>query len=208
MHSNQKNYQTVNLDLVLEAERVKDFFPLLQRGFMFKARVDHSIKTLLCEQVGLKPEYVEDRIKIIFLDGKAVDDIDSAIIKDGSTLALSAAMPGLVGAILRRGGHLALLRSQATYREGNKPSSPREGLVVLKLFNLLVDELGPLFLRTGIYVGGGDLKDLIQCLTEEFWAGCKTAHLDGQEVGCNRLRRLTWLKNYDRVMVRVKVDIR
>jgi hypothetical protein len=208
MHSNQRNFQTVILDLVLEAERVKDFFPLLQRGFMFKARVDHSIKTLLCEQVGLKPEYVEDRIKTIFLDGKAVDDIDSAIIKDGSTLALSAAMPGLVGAILRRGGHLALLRSQATYREVNKPSSPREGLVVLKLFNLLVDELGPLFLRTGIFVGGGDLKDLLLSLPEEFWAGCKTAHLDGQEVGCDRLRGMTWLKTSDRVMVRVKDDIR
>jgi hypothetical protein len=86
MYSNLKNDQTVNLDLVLEAEKVQDFFPLLQRGFMFKARVDCSIKTLLCEQVGLKPEYVEDRIKTIFLDGKAVDDIDSAIIKDGSTL--------------------------------------------------------------------------------------------------------------------------
>lgn len=208
MLSNLKNYQTVSLDLLLEAEKVKDFFSLLQRGFMLKARVDCSIKTILCEQVGLNPEYVEDRIKTIFLDGKTVDNIDLAVVKDGSTLALSAAMPGLVGAILRRGGHLALLRSQATYREGNKPSSSREGLVVLKLFNLIVEELGPLFLRAGIFVRGEDLKSLFLSLPEEFWAGCKTANLDGQEVGCNHLRELTWLETCDRVMLRVKSDVR
>lgn len=208
MHSNLKNYQTVSLDLVLEAENVKHFFPLLQRGFMFKARVDCSIKAILCEQVGLNPEYVEDRVKTIFLDGKTVDDMDSAVVKDGSTLALSAAMPGLVGAILRRGGHLALLRSQATYREENKPSSPREGLVVLKLFNLIVEELGPLFLKAGIFVRGGDLKGFFLSLPEEFWVGCKTAKLDGQEVGCDHLREMTWLETCDRVMMRVKDDVR
>ena len=34
------------------------------------------------------------------LDGKPVDDIGSSFLHDGSTLALSAAMPGLVGATL------------------------------------------------------------------------------------------------------------
>jgi len=91
---------TVRLSLTLEPDKIHGFFPLLRQGFMVRARVGCSIKTMLCEQFGVSPEYMEDRIKTIFLDGKTVDDVDSAIIKDGSTLALSAAMPGLVGATL------------------------------------------------------------------------------------------------------------
>jgi len=61
------------------------------------ARVGLSVKKVLCEQWGISPEYLDKRVKTIFLNGNAVDDIDKAILQDGSTLALSAAMPGLAG---------------------------------------------------------------------------------------------------------------
>jgi hypothetical protein len=80
--------------------------------------------------------------------------------------------------------------------------------VVLKLFNLLMDELGPLFLKAGILVRGGDLSGFLVSVPEEFWAGCKTAHLDGREVGCDHLRGMVWLKTCDHVMVRVEGDVR
>jgi hypothetical protein len=189
--------------LTLDAEGIQDFFPLLQRGVMVKVQVGCSIKTMLCKQWGLSTEYVEDRVKTIFLDGKAVDDIDSAIIKDGSTLALSAAMPGLAGAILRRGGPLALLRTQTTHREEKKYSSRREGMVVLKLFNLLVRELGPTFLKRAIFVRREDFKGFLTSLTEEFWGGCTAATLDGLNVGLDDLREMKWLKDCDFVMLQV-----
>ncbi len=197
----------MSLLLTLEAERIQDFFPLLQRGFMVKVRVGWSIKTMLCKQWGLSTEYVDDRVKTIFLDGKAVDDIDSAIIKDGSTLALSAAMPGLAGAILRRGGPLAILRSQTTHREEKKHPSHREGMVVLKLFNLLLDELGPRILKEGIHVRREDLYSQLKSFPEEFWAGCKLAEVDGQEVSLDYLMSMKWLENYDLVMLRVEGDV-
>ncbi len=202
-----KHYSTVSLHLTLEAEGIQDFFPLLERGVMVKVRVGWSIKTVLCKQWGLSREYVEDRVKTIFLDGKAVDDIDSAIIKDGSTLALSAAMPGLAGAILRRGGPLALLRSQTTHREEKKHRSRREGMVVVKLFNLLLDELGPRFLREGIYVTGEDLDRYLTSFPTEFRAGCKVAEVDGQEVSVDYLMSMKWLKNDGLVMLRIKAGV-
>jgi len=71
---------------------------------MISATVGCSIKNLLCNQFDITPEYLSDRISTIFLNGKPVDDVESAIIKDNSILALSGAMPGLVGATFRKGG--------------------------------------------------------------------------------------------------------
>jgi len=202
-----KKYPTVSLSLTLEPDKIQDFFPLLQGGIMVKVQVGCSIKTILCKQFGLSPEYVEDRVKTILLDGKTVDDIDSAIIRDGSILALSAAMPGLAGAILRRGGDLALLRSQTTYREEKEYTLRREGVVVLKLFNLLVNELGPGFLKEGVLVKPEDLDAFLMSLPEEFWEGCKVAAVDDQEVGLDYLLGLEWLENHDLVMLRVEGDV-
>ena len=198
-----KNTLTASLSLCLKSDRIHRFFSLLQHGVMVRTRVGCSIRMLLCNEFGLSPEYVEDRIKTVFLDGKPVDDVDSAIIKDRSTLALSAAMPGLVGATLRRGGELASLRSEITYREEKKTLSRRDGMVILKLFNLLLNELGPTFLKEGVLVRGEDLKSLLMSLPEEFWTGCKGAKVDGQEVDPGYLLGMKWLGRYELVMLRV-----
>ncbi|MCP4349944.1 MAG: endonuclease/exonuclease/phosphatase family protein [Desulfobacterales bacterium] len=62
---------------------------------MLKVQVGCSIRSLLCKQTDVASDYVDERISTVFLDGKPVDDVDSAIVKNGSVLALSAAMPGL-----------------------------------------------------------------------------------------------------------------
>jgi hypothetical protein len=197
--------RTVSLRLNLEADAIHTFFPLLQQGFMVKVRVGCSIKTMLCEQFGLSPQYVETRIKTIFLDGKPVDDIDSAIVKEGSTLALSAAMPGLAGAILRSGGQLAPLRGEIAHREGNQALTRREGMVILKLFNLIMDELGSIFLKRGILLRREHLKSFLIGLGDDFWAECKGGQVDGQEVGLDNLLR--YLDKYNRVMLRVHRNV-
>ena len=65
---------------------------------MVETPVGCSVKTMLNNTLGMDDNYVEDRIKTIFLDAKPVDDINTACINDGSVLALSGAMPGLAGA--------------------------------------------------------------------------------------------------------------
>ncbi len=81
-----------------EQSRMALLFPALQRGVLVKARLGESIRSLLCKQFGLDPDYVKNRIQTAFLDGKPVDDFDSAIVREGSVLTLSGAMPGLAGA--------------------------------------------------------------------------------------------------------------
>ena len=44
-----------------------------------KIQVNCSIKSLLCDQLGVTPDFVDKRIQTIFLDGKAVDDVNSQL---------------------------------------------------------------------------------------------------------------------------------
>ena len=197
---------TVKIKLTIAADGLLSLLLLLQYGVLLRVQVGCSIKSLLCEQLGVSPTYLEERIKTVLLDGHVVDDVASAIIRDGSTLAISAAMPGLVGATLRRGGQLTSLRSAVTHREAETIWSRREGCVHLKLFNLLVPELGPILLKKGVYIGRDYFEAFLQSLPELFWKQCKVAEVDGQPVTLDYVLRMAWMENCDRVMLEVNSD--
>jgi len=168
------------------------FHSLLREGFLVEAEPGCTIKTLLCEQFMVGPEYLEARVQTVFLNGKPVDDLDHTTIPAGATLALSAAMPGLVGATLRRGGHYAPMRSEITYREQGTRAATVASMVRVKLFNLLAPELAPNFLAQGIWLSGLKLREFLSRQPEDFRAGCLTIHLDAAPVTATDLRSMTW----------------
>jgi hypothetical protein len=147
------------ISLSMDRERIGDFFPIMQQGFLVTAWLPCTVENLLHEQFGLDHEYISDRITTIFLDGKAIDNTDEAPVRDRSTIALSAAMPGVVGASMRRGSFYAAMRDALTSTEKEIPSESFEGLVRIKLFNLLLPELGPGFLKRGIIMTPSELSD-------------------------------------------------
>lgn len=151
--------------LQLEADQLKAFFPLLQKGVTVPAIVGCTLKSLLCDQFAIPADYVTDRITTIFLDNRPVDDLDRAIVQDGSRVTLSAAMPGLVGATMRRGGFYAALRQGISHVMENKAAGGQRGTVRLKLFNLLLAELGPLVLARGLFLERDELDELLQSLS-------------------------------------------
>ena len=163
----------------MKAGLIGEFFPILQQGFRITARVDCSLRKLLCDQLAMGNDYVTDRITTIFLNGRATDDLDTAIIRDGSTIALSAAMPGLVGATMRRGGYYSAMRSGITYRDDLSERRDRIGTVRIKLFNMLLTELGPDFLRRGVVITGPELSGFLETRTEQFWQGCTEKFING-----------------------------
>jgi hypothetical protein len=116
------------LAFTVDESLVSRFLLLLQRGVRMRRRVGCSVEGFLKDQLGVGSKTIE-KIQSIMLDGKAVDDIGSAVIHDGSTLALSAALPGLVGATLRRGSRYASFRSGITYHEAGAACLPVEGWV-------------------------------------------------------------------------------
>ena len=190
--------------MTLASEKTPYLFQLLQQGFTVRVQVGCSVRALLSQQLDISPEFLEGRIKTIFLDGKPVDDIDSTIIKEGSTLALSAALPGLAGATLRRGGTFASLRSQITHPGDDTPIAQREGFIVLKLFNLLMEELGPALLHRGVFIKKEVLKEFLRNLPRDFWAGCQVPKVDGEEVEVDELLRRNWPEDKDLVLIRVQ----
>jgi hypothetical protein len=149
-------------ELHLAADQLKAFFPLLQMGVSVPAHAGCTLKSLLCDQFAIPADYVTDRITTIFLDNRPVDDLERTIAQDGARVTLSAAMPGLVGATMRRGGFYAALRQGISHVAGSGTSAVECGTVRVKLFNLLLAELGPLVLARGLILEQGELADLLK----------------------------------------------
>ncbi len=199
-YTNEKAHP--HLCFVVKTNCVPRFFQLLQRGVTIRAHVGCSINAFLSKEMEVSPEILE-KIQSVFLDGSPVDDLDSAMIKDGSTLALSAAMPGLVGATMRRGGAYSSFRNTITYRENYAQCVSGEGSVQVKLFNLLMAELGPGLLRKGVFVNSSDLREFLDGQPADFWRGCKQVFLDGNPAGNVAQEVNEGLSQYDMVFLSV-----
>jgi hypothetical protein len=187
------------LTLTVDKPLIAHFFLLLQQGVKIRRRVGCNVDTFLQQEIGAAPETIE-KIQSIILDGKPVDDVGSSLLHDGSTLALSAAMPGLVGATLRRGGAYSSFRSGITYHETEKTCAPGDGWVNVKIFNLLMRELGPGILQTGIFLRSSDLLAFLTKRAAEFQQGC-SALLDNKPIAMNKLEGDTGLAGNDQVFL-------
>lgn len=186
-----KNHKTT-LCLTVEKDRVSAFLPLLSQGFTVKTKVGLSIRELLCSQLGLSTDYLEHRLQTIFLNGKAVDNVRTSVVRQDSTLALSAAMPGLAGATMRRGGVYASMRHQIAHKEKKKKESVKKGTIVLKLFNLVAEDIGPMFLMQGIWIRGENLQDFFRKAPDYFWAGCRAVEIDSMHSKVDKLVHIDW----------------
>jgi hypothetical protein len=196
-----ENESSARLAFVVEEPLIARFFLLLQQGVRIRRRVGCSVAAFLREELGAGPATVE-KIQSITLDGKPVDDIGSAMVQEGAVLALSAAMPGLVGATLRRGGAYSSFRSAITYHETGKACMPGEGWVNIKLFNLLMAELGPGLLRQGVLIRAEDLVDFLSERQQEFRKGCSVT-LEGKPVDVAMLKGSAALTGKDGVFLTV-----
>ncbi|RJR49252.1 MAG: hypothetical protein C4576_07150 [Desulfobacteraceae bacterium] len=183
-----------HLHLTLEPALLPSFFPLLQGGVSLDTRTGLSVKEFLTEELRLSQEYMDTVIQTVFLDGKAVDDLASANIRDGAIMALSAAMPGLLGATLRRGSYYAAMRKEISYRESPKAAGEGPAKLTLKVFNLLLRDLGPALLAKGFWIGGDVLEDFFGKRNERFWAGFVEAWRDGDQIDSAALRTGSWGK--------------
>jgi hypothetical protein len=172
----------INLSLVAEPKLFEKFLQLLQKGVKVTGRVGSSVRSFLCDDLGLSPEYVDKRIQTLFLNGKAIDNPDTAHLKEDSTLALSAAMPGLLGATLRKGSYYARMRTEISHQEQSQGITVHEGFVLLKLFNLLPAEIGPAVLARGIWLKGEDLNQFLKQFPDELVGMYTEAKVDGRVV--------------------------
>ena len=104
--------------------------------------------------------------RTFFQNGRPVDDRTAAVVADGDTLALSGAMPGLIGATMRRGGFLTPFCSGISHGANDPGIGSGKGRSILKPLNWLIEELGSRFLAQGIWVPRPRLADIFPLLPD------------------------------------------
>ena len=152
----------ITLTLKNDERSFSPFSRLMQSGFQVKTHAGSSIKNLLCSQFNIDEQILENRIKIIFLDGKSVDDPEIAKIKEGSIVALSPPVGGLVGTTFLKGSPLAGMRNDITHFDYSTNTVTSEKVMItIKLFGLMIGEVGPTFLQQGIWLTKENMQFLV-----------------------------------------------
>jgi hypothetical protein len=188
----EEDLSEIHLVMTVDSDNLSIFSQLLMQGFQVKAGVGCSVKMFLCRELGLDPDYVDQRIQTIFLNSKAVDNIDKAIVTQGATLALSAAMPGLVGATFRKSGYYSSFRSHVSQQNNIKSSLCHEGKVTIKLFNLIARDQGHIFLKRGIRISGKKFREFISQKKDALRSAFKSISMDGKPVGQDTIESFEW----------------
>ncbi len=183
----------VDLYLKVREDCLARFCLLTGGGFLVDAGNGRCLRDLLCEQLRIPPDYLAKRIQTIFLNGKVVDDPNETLVQPGSTIALSAAMPGIAGAMFRKGSAYAPMRAciSQTRHDIDRLEDGQSPLVI-KLFNLVQVELGPLMLRDGIRISGRALSSLFRGRTQAFRSGILTAHVGDVPISPQELLERDW----------------
>lgn len=147
------------LTLRIAPNTIDTFSSLLQAGMRIKADREISIGAFLEALPGFTAEYVTEQVQTIFLNGSATDDMETALVGNPPVLAISAAMPGLAGAIFRKNSFHAALRTKAP---GQQVSSAGSITVTLKLFNAIARDRGSELLRRGVTMKAADIAQFME----------------------------------------------
>lgn len=139
------------LSLSVATDSLPQFTTLLQSGIEVKAQYGDTLAHFLNDLPGITAEYLAETVQTIFLNGTAVDDLSTQLTGHRSTLALSAAMPGLAGAIFRRNSFHSALRTETEILQ-SEIAVEETITVTLKLFNSIARERGEELLQRGIII--------------------------------------------------------
>jgi len=178
------------------------FSALFGSGVGIQAQVGMPLVELLCDRIGIAPDYLDQRVQTIFVNGRTVDRPEEVRITEHATVALSAAMPGLMGATLRKGGLLAVFRKDISQMATESRDTNRhDTMVTLKLFNLVAKELGPILLQQGVWLKGPALSQHFAQMSSSVLAALDTVVWNGQSVPPDRLPSVAWPEGWIRLVV-------
>ncbi len=161
---------------------------LFARGFLVQTRIGGALSDLLCGQLGIDSDYLKHRVQTLFLNSSPVDDTEKTIVTDGDVVALSAAMPGLVGATLRKGGFYARLRNGISHQiKDAEEIEEHTGIVTIRLFNVVAKELGPVFMEKGVMVDDSALQSFLKMAAPVLSSPVYKLLVDGEEISMQAL---------------------
>lgn len=139
----------LHLTLLVPTQAMGRFTTLLQYGIITETEPGLSVGGFLCSLPGFTSQYIAERVETIFLNGLPVDYLTTQITGSWPVLAVSAAMPGLAGAIFRKNSFHTALRTIPRRKTGESDPGEKKSSVVLKLFNVVARERGPALFARG-----------------------------------------------------------
>jgi len=173
------------LRLTVTAESVPFFTTVLQYGVEIETLANIPLGKFLSGNPGFSEAYLLETVQTIFLDGTAIDDLESPLSGPHPVVALSAAMPGLAGAIFRKNGLHSALRT-TTPAPASNPKTQGPMTVTLKLFNRIARDIGALLLSSGAVIASSSLADFLIKRTELI-DKIKQAAIDSEPVAPGKL---------------------
>lgn len=172
--------QSIEVRITIDGDDFSVFQGLFAYGFQINIETGATLFDILCCQIGIPETYINDRVQTVFLNGKAVDDPAREIVNDNAVIALSAAMPGLAGAVFRKGGMLSSMRSSHEISSPDDAAAKQQGVVILKLFNLIASDLGSDFLNKGILVKREHFVHYVNWKESQLKSVCMKLTIDGE----------------------------
>lgn len=179
------------------------FHSLLREGVEVMVRLGRTVREVLEDDLHIQEDIIEQEIQSLFLNNHPVDDLGTRIQTQGSVLSLSAAMPGLVGACMRRGGAYAGLRQGISWAEEEGPDQTEKGLIQVKLFNFMAPRLGILLLSQGVRVEGRRLAQVIDNLSESEKARIKSLQIDSEKQDIQSSKPAARIAEQEKVLLQV-----
>lgn len=167
------------LHLDMAPQSVRRWRMALHSGFCFRIPAGLTVRELLVENLGMEADYVENRVRTVFLGGRPVDDIDEARVHHGAEMTLSTMLPGVAGITMGRGNLIAAYRADITYREDSEVQDQGQTLIFVKLLNFLAPETGHLFLTRGIGLDTTAWNRVVPSNDAAFWDQTTAATLSG-----------------------------
>ncbi len=158
------------------------FMPDLQSGFFIPSKEGVTIYKFLTEYCGFSDEYISGKIKTIMVDGGPVDEIFNTKLHDKGVCALSGAMPGIVGAMMRMGSPYAAMRESITVKPESSTEAGKDILIDLKLFNVILSDMGVEFLKRGILMDRKRLFNLFKKYGDDMFSCCREVVLNNLKI--------------------------
>lgn len=198
---NRQTMKTVKLQIAdLDQKVLPGWSVVAATGFRMPLNHPTTVKTALCDKWGITTDYLDQRIQTLLLNSCPVDDPEAIDAHPGDILTLSGAMPGLAGAILRKGGVLAGMRHSISANNENAIET-KDQWVTVKLFNLVIDDLRGLFLGKGIVLTARQAVEFVGKITTSIPQGNWQLWIDGHQVPALELQTLGGKADFVKIVI-------
>jgi hypothetical protein len=191
------------IELIVQTEALPRFTTLLQSGIYVDLDQGTSIGEFLFALPGFSEEYVNKSVQTIFLNGLPADNLQQQLFGKEAVIAISAAMPGLAGAIFRKDGVHASLRTTTAAELSSKDALETPITIRLKLFNMIAMDRGEELLSNTCIIAAKSLRAFLS-YRPPLCAAIQKTTLNGEIIDANTLQELLSAEDLIKLTIRDK----